>query len=389
MLALRAIAVVWEGRILGRTDLPWPGDLGQFGNAASIIFSAGFLTASGFAQGRWRKAGLTVSGLFLILVNAVLAFSNGSERSDDQSDHRRAATVVAQNQSSQRSQWSQGRTEAATIAGEKAVAAYEAEVQQAIARDARRWQATVQCNPLKITLLSRKFCAEIAGLHEKLAAARRRDALDAKIEDLDHPKTDARQQGGHPSDQPKQAEVAHAAVYSFGSAILALADIRRSSGTPEEKARSLTAWRHLLRALMLELIAGMGPMGWIMMISGLAELAGGRPGAPLVPRPEKVARGEPKAVPATPQVSAATVPEPDVPLDDPFHRFRAERLEDYSGTSLPAGRPWAMWQEWCAENRIASGTQKAFGKKKMKTSFAWESNHNRPRYLNVRAKAQA
>ena len=36
----------------------------------------------------------------------------------------------------------------------------------------------------------------------------------------------------------------------FGSDILALADVFRANATPEERERSLTAWRDLLRALM-------------------------------------------------------------------------------------------------------------------------------------------
>jgi len=67
----------------------------------------------------------------------------------------------------------------------------------------------------------------------------------------------------------------------FGSAILALADVFRASATPEERERSLTAWRDLLRALMLELIAGQGPRAWIVAVTGLFTMSLPRPTAPI------------------------------------------------------------------------------------------------------------
>src|SRR5262249_5214263 len=67
----------------------------------------------------------------------------------------------------------------------------------------------------------------------------------------------------------------------FGSAILALADVFRANATPEERERSLTAWRDLLRALMLLLIAGQGPRAWIVAVTGLFTMSLPRPTAPI------------------------------------------------------------------------------------------------------------
>jgi hypothetical protein len=95
--------------------------------------------------------------------------------------------VSAKNAQSQRSQWSQGRAGAATVAGETAPATYQSEIDAEIESDSRRWQQTEQCNPLRITAgPSREFCSAIEELKAKKAAAERRDELDRKIEDLDN-----------------------------------------------------------------------------------------------------------------------------------------------------------------------------------------------------------
>ena len=75
-------------------------------------------------------------------------------------------------------------------------------------------------------------------------------------------------------------------------------------------------------------------------------------------------------------------------LNDPFHRFEAECIEETSGVSTPAGEPWTAWLAWCAKEGIPAGSQKAFGTK-MKSRFAWGPNNNRPRYLNLRVKKAA
>src|SRR5262249_53064037 len=60
-----------------------------------------------------------------------------------------------------------------------------------------------------------------------------------------------------------------------------LADVFRANASPEERERALTAWRDVLRALMLELIAGQGPRAWIVAVTGLFTMSLPRPTAPI------------------------------------------------------------------------------------------------------------
>ena len=236
-------------------NVDWTGASGwgwAAGSAASIFFSAVFFVASRFTTDWTSRANYMGWGCFLILVNAVIAFDNASHRSDHRSDYRKTAMVAAKTQSSQRSQWSQGRFEAATVAGEKAPATYQAEIDAKVATDSRRWQSTGECNPLQITAgPSRDFCSEVADLKAKKAAAERRDELDISV------------------------------VMAFGVEV------------PDAARRALVTLKDVLRSIMLEVVAALGPAAWLLVVDGL--IAGAqRPPVPARPvkrdTPEATAR---------------------------------------------------------------------------------------------------
>jgi hypothetical protein len=356
-------------------NVDWSGNSGWGWSTAAlggILFAAIFAEASRHA-GRWIVAlALILGSLFLVIVNTVTAFDNASHRSDHRSDHRKAAMVAAKNASSQRSQWSQGRNSAVAIAGETPAATLETEVAATIAKDAKRWTSTGECNPLQITAeASKTFCAAVAEARGKLAAAHRRDELDAKIAAAD---------AAAPDEVPTAPDAFAEAI----AAVLVLA----GAELDDNGRRALLTVRDLLRSIALELVAAFGPMAWLVIVDGLSAAARKLPAAPSLrekaPPANKPAQG-PQST-AEQHSGGMPTPEPTVAHDDPFHKFVAAALEDAPGTFLPADAPWQSWLRWCADHGIDAGNQRAFGQK-MGTRWARDRNNNRPRYLNVRLKS--
>lgn len=374
-IVARIVALVWLVPALmvnvdwsGNTPLSW-----NLAAAGSILCAALFIEGARLARSWTLSPTFLVAAIFLVLVNVQVAFEHAAHRSDDRSDHRKSAIIAAKKASSQRSQWSQGRTEAAIIAGERSPGSYEADIQAKILRDARRWQATHECDPLHTTAKdSMAFCAAIKELRSKKEAAERRDELDAKIADLDA-KTDG-------------AEVVTSVdPFSDGFAsFMMMFGVKLS----DDVKHAISVNKDVMRSVALELIAALGPSAWLLMVNALASgqpqapapaPAAGRPAGPAT-RPERQSEPKPAASVAGPPMDP-----PPVPVEDPFHAFVAEKLEDANGVTTKANTPWAAWQDWCRENGHPIGSQKAFGSK-MKTRFAHDQNNNRPVYLNVRVK---
>lgn len=349
------INVDWAAGLLS----PW-----NLAAAGSILASALFIEAARHSRSWVMGSMFVVASLFLAGVNVQVAFEHAASKSDRRSDDRRSAMKTAQDQSSQRSQWSQGRSEAATIAGETPAGKYEADIQQLISRNSDRWQATGECGPMRITAeQSKAFCASVAELRGRADAARRRDALDTKINAA------VDRAGGVevPTTADPYADNVAAFLGIFGMKF------------DDDGKRALSASKDLLRSAGLEIIAAFAPTGWLLMVG--AFMSGSSR-----PRPtEAKAERPPRAAPvATPRPVERETP---VDMDDPFHAFIAEKMEDATGTRLPAGEPWQCWLVYCADKRLDAGSQKVFGVK-MKARFAWESNNNRPRYLNVKIKSE-
>lgn len=377
-IVARIVALAWLVPALmvnvdwsGETPLSW-----NLAAAGSILCAALFIEGARLARSWTLSPTFLVAALFLVLVNVQVAFEHATHRSDDRSDHRKSAIIAAEKASSQRSQWSQSRTEAAMVAGERTPDSYEADIQARILRDAKRWQATKECDPLHTTAgASMTFCSEVAELRSKKAAAEKRDELDAKIAELD-----AKTEG---------AEIVTSAdPFADGFAsFMMMFGVKLS----DDVKHAISVNKDVMRAVALELIAALGPSAWLLMVNGLVSgqspapapaPAAGRPAGPAA-RPERQPEPKPTASAAGPPVAP-----PPVPVEDPFHAFVAERLEDANGITTKANVPWAAWQEWCRENGHEIGSQKTFGGK-MKTRFAHDQNNNRPVYLNVRVKPAA
>ena len=354
------INIDWAAGILA----PW-----NLAAVGAIVGSAIFVEASAKAASWMMRPVYLVCAVLLFACNVQVAFENAATRSDHRSDHRKSSMVAAKTQSSQRSQWSQGRTEAATVAGETPAASFVSQIEAA--KFDRLWTRSKECTDATATE-SREFCKGVESLKSKLAAAQRRDDLDRKIEAVD-----AKTETGEvvTSADPFADNVA---------AVLGIFGIEVS----EASKKAVGAQKDLLRSLALEVVATFGPSAWLAAFSAL--LAFGHNMRTEAPRSEnmrtKAKKGDTSK--PKPETVAADVPEPPVALDDPFHKFVSEIIEEVPGVSTPAGEPWQAYLSWCAKAGKDAGSQKAFGGK-MKARFAWESNNNRPRYLNLRVRKAA
>lgn len=336
--------------------------------AGSIILGAVFFEASLIVSGFWRRAGFTFLALAIVVANVQNAMNSASATSDHRSDHRRNIIAASQKASSQRSQWSQGRAEMVATAGEKPAASIQAEIDSTIAGDATRWRATEECSPLKISAGdSKRFCANIADLKAKHAAALRRDDLDAKIADLDA-------KGGDETPAVIDPYVENIVL------ILTLAGAKDSA----DMRRLISASKDWIRALTLELMAVFGPSAiLIIMLSGHRPAHVEQP----VERPAKPVKGR---IEDRPEPSAPISADNDaLASTDPVHAFIASQLEECVGEYMKAGDMWAMAQKWYGDKGMPIGSQRAFGLRLKAAGLAWESNNNRPRYLNVRRKSEA
>lgn len=340
---------------------------------ATVIMSAVFVEVSKLAwmDRRWFMGWMFFLAGFACLVgNLNNALVNASATSDHRSDHRAKIIADAEKARSQRSQWSQSRIEQSRIAGEIAADVIEADIQAKIASDSRRWQATSQCDPLQVTVdQSREFCGEVAALRAKKAAAEKRDELDKKIADLDR--------------RTSGTEVV-TSVDPYADNVAAFMGLFGIVLTDEQKS-ILGASRDWLKTILLELLATLGPSAVLYPFQ-----RGAHRREPRSPEPE-LKKPAPQRAPVAAPISAAasTAPidgSPPIPLGDPFHAFVAHCLESHDGSYMRAGDAWKLWQHYCQSKQLDVGTQKSFGQK-MKTRFAHDRNNNRPRYLNLRAKA--
>lgn len=357
-MVARIIAPVWLVPAV-LVNIDWTAAGSTAWNAAAIgcICGSAIFIECGLSRLHLLRTPLFCAlGLFMILCNLQTAFDNAAHRSDGRSDGRKALIIANGRKQSQWSQWSQARSQAAMVAGERSQDAYKADIQQLIAQHATNWQATGECTGLKITLpASRAFCAAHSELQGRLAQAELRDKLDGQLRALDA-------QTALAGEVPTSADPFADNLADF----LQLFHVQLSDATKH----ALSSQKDATRAIALELLASFGPSAHLFLI-GL-----------MFPRRLPTPADARRRAPARTELDTQSV------YQDPFHQFIAECIEDANGITLRAGEAWERWCAWCARSGAPQGTQKAFGQK-MKSRFAHDQNNNRPRYLNVKAKSGA
>ena len=245
-------------------------------------------------------------------------------------------------------------------------------MQAAKATDAQRWKATEGCNAEKITAgPTQTFCANLAQLAAKKAAAIKRDDLDAKLASLDSKDT-----GGVPESADPFADNVARMLGLLGYTV---------SDDGKVLIASLRDWG---KAVGVELLAGFGPSALLLILLRIGGQRGGEP----VPVPE-AQRKAPALAKAKPQ--AAPPPEPETAPQEPLpvilgfdaeiDAFIARRLEFVAGENIPAGQLFKAWQDDCAEHGREAGSAKGFSNR-IRKRVTHEPNSGRPRYVGVRFK---
>lgn len=325
--------------------MPWNVASAGMTLAAALLVEAALTVPAALTK---LLFGVVAAGM--VLVNVNVALSNLSTHATDTRDSRSAKMVATVANTEARSRALSVRRDAATVAGERSADGWQADIQAAIAKDATRWQATQECNPLRITAgQSKTYCAGIAELQSKLAAAKRRDEADAKLGDLEK----AAAAGETPSSADPYIDTVEAI---YGAKL------------SEDAKRAVVARSNAARALMLEAGAAVVPSAILALFGFFAALGQ----TPVQPKPQRA--------PVAPAPSSTPVTE------HPINAFIAAHLEDANGSVLRAGDAWQLWQQWCAGKGYEIGSQKAFGLK-LQSRFAYDRNNGRPQYLNVRAKS--
>lgn len=329
-----------------------------------VVFCAVCIENAAHSTRDRQRLGAILWGLLgtgFLALNIMNALGNVAAHSDHSRDHSRAAMVMAADLAAQRSQLSARRLEQAKVAGEATPESIEAEAKALKAREARLWSASYQCDPQWITKDATKtFCAEVATLEAKKAAAVKRDQIDAQLAKLEDK---AESKGEAPSSVDSFADAMAAGLAAFGYEV-------------DEKGKlAITRARDWGKAIGVELLAGFGPSGLLLLL--------GRAGG-------NASRAETKkVVPRAKAPAAALRADEAAPAlhGDPMHSFIMRRLERQEGATVAAGEVWRLWQLDCEERGLEAGTQKAFGQN-LKKSFAHEKKNNRPRYLDVRIKRE-
>ena len=320
---------------------------------ASVVLGAVCIQEAFGGTGLTKRLTAALIACFLLVLNFSNALSNLAAHSDSSRD---SSTQLQQTVTLKRQRLSQTLTDRHGVADKAGTAtpeSIEADIQSAKSADANRWKSTEGCNPEKITAgQSRAFCSNIANLESKLAAAKRRDALDVVATKLEDELKDLR---------------APSSVDSFAdevAGVLAMAGYEAS----KELISRLRVWA---QALGVEIIGEFGPailLGLLHRIMAIRPVeAGGGQGIPR-PRPAQDAGGAKEETAAE---------------EDLLGRFLADSVEFVEGCEVEATPLFRAWEAWCSRHAIPSGTQTAFGRKAGTRLMRTESNGKR-RYMGVR-----
>ena len=329
----------------------------------SVVFGAVCVENAIECRGMFRRALFGFLATFFLCLNVFNALGNAAAYSEHGREDRTARIREHARIEQQRSQWSQGRKEQAAIAGNATPDSIEAEIQAAKVAEAGRWQATGGCNVEKITAgTSRTFCANLAGLAAKKAAAIKRDELDGKLAALDGTDTGAAPESADP----------------FAANVAQMLGLLGYSVTDDGKVliASIRDWG---KAVGVELLAGFGPTALLLML-GSHETTPGKPEATSAPsrKASRPIKGKTKATIA--ETEKGTV---EPAMDAEINAFIQHRLEFIADKHIPAGQLFQAWKEDCQAHGREPGSAKGFSNRIRKLGVQHDPNSGRPRYVGV------
>ena len=192
---------------------------------------------------------------FFVSLNVLNAIGNAASHSDVARDVASSQSLKKQRLEDRRNELSQGRKEQVAIAGNATPDSIEAEIRAAKAANSKLWNASFSCDPAWTTRdATRAFCATLAELEKKRAAAVRRDQIDADLAKID----------------AQDVEAPPSAVDSY------VANMGRFIGllgySVDDKAKELiAASRDWLKGVGVELLAAFGPAALLSLLARSAH----------------------------------------------------------------------------------------------------------------------
>ncbi len=340
---------------------------------ASVVAGAVFIDTAIEGKSALGSILFGVLATFFVSLNVLNAIGNAASHSDVSRDVASSQAAKKQRLEDRRTVLSQGRKEQAATAGAATPDAIEADIRAAKARESKLWSASFQCDPAWITKDATKaFCAEVATLEAKRAAAVRRDKIDADLAALDE----------------KDAEAPPSTVESY---VNNMAGFLGALGYEvDDKDRGLiAASRDWLKGVGVELLAAFGPAALLGLLGRFTLHCGATPESEPQPQRKPVgpetAKGLSSAAATAAAAHEATAPQPSA--DPAIDGFFARRLEVVQGEFIAASALFKAWAADCAEHGIEPGTQKAFSKR-IQRRVGYDRNNGRPRYCHVRLKAR-
>ncbi len=161
------------------------GNTWAYAAIAFVVVAAVFIEIAREASAVSERALYGFLAAFFLALNMYNALGNVASHSEHSRGDRRAQMAASRRDADLSRQWLESRRAQAAIAGDATPESIEAEIQSVKAADATRWNATGGCDVVKITAgPSKTFCANLATLAVKKAAAVKRDELDAKLTTL-------------------------------------------------------------------------------------------------------------------------------------------------------------------------------------------------------------
>jgi hypothetical protein len=351
------------------------GNTWAYAAIAFVVAAAVFIEIAREAAAVSGRALYGFLAAFFLLMNVYNALGNVAAHSEHDRGDRKTAMAAFRRDADQSRQWQQSRQAQAAIAGDATSESIEADIQSTKAADATRWNATGGCDVAKITAgPSKAFCATLAALAAKKAAAVKRDELDTRLATLTGKDAAAVPESADPAAE----SVAHMlgllgyTVTDDGKVLIA----------------SLRDWG---KAIGVELLAAFGPSALLSLLRKIAAALLGTAFLGAMPVPQREARremGKDKTVPSAPEAETPAE-KPAVPVQDgdaEIDAFIIRRIEFVAGESVPAGDLFRAWQEDCEAHGVPAGTAKAFSLR-IRKRVTHDPNNKKPVYRGVRLKA--
>jgi hypothetical protein len=353
----RCFALAWLAPAL-LFNVDWTGHGTWQANTAAVFMILG---SALFIEGalRLRSWVLTpvciLAAFFLVYVNTKQATRVLSLAGEAEREAKAATLAEGSHWGSQGSQWVAQRAEQVKIAGEKTVDSFEADLETLRLNDLRAWNATAECKDVTARA-SAVFCADVAKVRGKIAAAKKRDELDKKIATLPVPKVIVAAGAEAPVVDPYVANV--------------VALLKEAGYAPSE--RMIKAEEALSRALGFELLAALGPTCWLAFLNMMA--AGGAHVSAAVARLRKPAAKPGKAIetPAMPENA------------DDYDRCIADLFDVESAGVITAKDIRPLVQTWFAAKGLKLNEAALWPR--MGQRFKRDPNKGRPRYLGLKVR---